>query len=162
MTRLFDRKRWPGPEYHVQAAFRAPLPYVYAWCTDYTPGDARLEGEGYQRVVVQQNRRRVVFEDLEESPHGWDWARCEVELLPPDGWHMESTGNRREVVADYHLTERPDGRTQLDLRWRRRPGLLDFTARTKAEGERAGTAGWKNFARALESDYRKSHPRPRD
>ncbi|MCI4352357.1 MAG: hypothetical protein L3K14_03090 [Thermoplasmata archaeon] len=162
MARLFERRRWPGPEYHVQATFRAPRPYVFAWCTDYSPGDAQLEGEGYRRMVVQRTRRRVVFEDLEESPRGWDWTRCDVELTPPDRWHMESTGNRREVVADYQLTELPDRRTQLDLWWRRRPGLLEFTPRSKTEGERSGTVGWKHFTRALERDYRKSRPRPRD
>ena len=143
----------------MQVAFRAPLPYAFSWCTDYTPGDAKLEGEHYQRKVVRRNRRQVIFEDIEEGPHGWYWATHDVELQPPDRWHMESSGNHVQVVADYQLTTLPDGRTQLDLWWRRRPGLLEFTSRPKAEAERSSTRGWQRFARALEQDYRKSRAR---
>jgi len=159
MNRIFERKRWPGPEYHVEVSFRAPLPYVFSWCTDYTPGDAKLEGESYQRKVLRRTRRQVIFEDLEESPRGWSWARYEVELQPPDRWHMEATGNHVQVVGDYQLTARPDGRTQLDLWWRRRPGLLEFTPRPKEATERSGTLGWRSFARELEKDYQSSRRR---
>jgi len=159
MSRIFERSRWPGPEYHVQMKFRAPLPYVFSWCTDYTPGDAKLEGENYQRKVIRRNRRQVLYEDLEESPAGWYWGRYDVMLQPPDRWHMECTGNHVQVVGDYQLTTQPDGRTQLDLWWRRRPGLLEFTARPKAQAERGTTIAWQRFARALERDYRKSQPK---
>ncbi|MGA7860999.1 MAG: hypothetical protein WCB19_03985 [Thermoplasmata archaeon] len=159
MSRIFERKRWPGPEYHVQVTFRAPLAYAFSWCTDYTPGDAKLEGESYQRKVIRRNRDQVIYEDIEDSPHGWYWARHDIELRPPDRWHLEVTGNHAQVVGDYQLTTLPDGRTQLDLWWRRRPGLLEFTPRPKAEAERSSTRGWRRFARALEQDYRKSRTR---
>jgi hypothetical protein len=161
MGRTAERKRWPGPEYHIQATFRAPLSYVFKWCTDYTSGDARLEGEHYQRKVIRRTPRRVIFEDIEESPDGWYWAWHDVRLQPPDRWHLEVKGNRAQVIGDYQLTKTPDRRTQLDLWWRRRPSLLDFTRRPKAVAERATTLGWKRFARALERDYRKSHPASR-
>ncbi|MGC2289758.1 MAG: hypothetical protein WA688_07885 [Thermoplasmata archaeon] len=158
MSRNFDRTRWRGPEYHVQVTFRAPRSYVFSWCTDYSPGDPELEGERYQRKVVRRSRRQVIYEDVEESSSGWYWARNDVELQPPDRWHHEAMGNRVQVVGDYQLTTLPDGRTQLDLWWRRRPGILEFTSRPKAQAERAGTLGWQRFARALERDYRKSRP----
>ncbi|MFZ0829529.1 MAG: hypothetical protein WCB18_02510 [Thermoplasmata archaeon] len=155
------RKRWPGPEYHVRATFRAPLPYVYAWCTDYTPGDAKLEGEKYQRKLIRRSRRHVTLEDLDESSTGWYWARLEVDLQPPDRWHLEVHGNMAQVIGDYQLTTLPDDRTRLDLWWRRRPGVLEFEHRPKKQAERSSTLGWQRFARALERDYQKSHPRRR-
>jgi hypothetical protein len=161
MNRPAGRTKWPGPEYHIQVDFRAPLPYVFAWCTDYSAGDAVLEGEHYRRKILQRKRREVIYEDLEEGPEGWYWARHFVHLRPPRRWSLLAKGNRSEVIGDYRLTKLPDGRTRLDLRWQRRPGVLKFLRRPKAAAERASTIGWKRFARALERDYRRSHPSAR-
>ena len=155
------RPRGPGPEYHVQATFRAPLSYVYAWCTDYSPEDPKLEGEDSQRKVIRRSRRHVTLEDMEESPTGWYWARLEVELHPPNRWHLEGKGNTVQVRGDYQLTALPGDRTRLDLRWRRRPSLLPFVRRSKKEAERSSTQAWQRFGRALERDYRKSRRRRR-
>jgi hypothetical protein len=160
MTPRLGRQGWPGPEYHVQASSRAPLRFVFSWCTDFGPGDAKLEGEEYRRKVLARDGSHVVFEDLDESPEGWEWARYDVTLRPPDAWYMENRGNHVQVVADYQLTALSADRTRLDLRWRRRPGLLEFTPRSKAEGERSGTIAWKRFAQALERDYRTTKSRP--
>jgi hypothetical protein len=156
-----DRKGWPKPEYHVGIRIRAPLPYVFSWCTDYAPGDAKLEGEHYRRKDIHRTASRVIFEDIEESPGGWYWFRRDVRLQPPDRWHLESTGSHSRVIGDYQLTKLADGRTQLDLGWRRRPGLLEFAPRPKAAAERESTRGWRPFARALERDYRELHPSSR-
>ncbi len=93
------------------ATFRVPLDFAFAWCTDYTPDDAGLEGEAYQRKIIERSVRRVVFEDLEEMSDGWFWGRDVVTLRPPNRWHMDGVGNRRDVAADYVLTSLPDGRT---------------------------------------------------
>src|SRR6184192_2155594 len=128
---------WPGPEYRIRVSFRAPIDFVFAWCTDYTPGDAALEKETYQRKIIERTPRAVVF------------------LRPPNRWHMNGIGNNRDVVADYVLSSLPDGRTRLDLRWKRRPHGPDAKL-TKAEREASSTRAWKRFASALESDYKRS------
>ena len=145
-----------SPEYRVRVAFRAPLDFAFAWCTDYTPQDASLEGESYQRKVVERTPRRVVFEDLEESETGWVWSRDVVSLRPPNRWHMDGTGNRRDVTADYLLTSLPDGRTQLELRWRRHPTVPEAKKLTKAQREADTLTAWKRFGAAMERDYRRS------
>ena len=38
-----SRQRAWSPEYRTRVAFRAPLEFVFAWCTDYSPQDASLE-----------------------------------------------------------------------------------------------------------------------
>ena len=99
---------------------------------------------------------------MEETKDGWDWSRAVVSLRPPDRWHMDGIGNNRDVTADYELSSLPDGRTRLDLRWRRRPIVPDVVRRTKAEREASSTRAWKRFAAALERDYRQeARTRPR-
>src|SRR5881409_2969755 len=58
---------WTGPEFRISVSFGVPLDFAFAWCTDYTPEDASLEGESYQRKIIERTPRRVIFEDLEES-----------------------------------------------------------------------------------------------
>lgn len=147
---------WKGPEYHVSVSFRAPLDFVFAWCTDYTPGDAKLEKEDYERKIIERTPRRVIFEDLEEAKDGWNWSRDVVSLHPPNRWHADGIGNNRDWVGDYMLATLPDGRTRLDLRWRRRPKVPDAKPLTKEEREASGKRAWESFAAALERDYNRS------
>lgn len=142
-----------GDEARVRAVFRVPLKFAFEWCTDYTPQDAALEGESYIRRVTERTPRRVVFEDLEETPSGWIWARDVVTLRPPNRWHMESVGSHREVTADYILRTLPDGRTQLELRWWRKPTSLGRRI-PRAQREKETGLAWKRFAKAMERDYR--------
>ena len=150
------QQEWVGPEYRVSVSFRVPLDFVFAWCTDYTPEDPALEKEKYKRKIIERTPRRVIFEDLEESKNGWDWQRAVVSLSPPNRWHMDGVGNNRDVEADYVLSSLRDGRTRLDLRWKRRPKVADATRRTKAEREASATRAWKRFAAALERDYNRT------
>ena len=147
---------WPGPEYRMEIEFRAPLKFVYRWCTDFSEKDAGLEREKYRRKVLSRTSRQVVFEDLEEDDSGFFWARDVVELRPPDRWQMESVGSHRALRAVYRLTETGPGRTRLSLRFRRRPTALERVHRTKAARERSVLQAWKYFRSELESDYRRS------
>jgi len=156
--KIRSRPTWGGP-YQIDVSFRVPLDFAFAWCTDYTPDDAKLEGESYQRKIIERSRRRVVFEDLEETKDGWVWGQDVVTLLPPDRWHMDGVGNRRDVTADYKLTKLPDGRTRLHLQWRRRPNVPAAKELTKAQREADALRAWKRFAVAMERDYRRSQGR---
>jgi hypothetical protein len=152
---MAESKKGKGDEARVKVAFRVPLEFAFDWCTDYTPEDAALEGESYERKIVARSPRRVIFEDLEETDSGWVWARDVVTLRPPNRWHMESVGSHRDATGDYVLTKLPDGRTQLELRWWRRPhGPGKKIARAAREKE--STRGWKRFAKAMEREYRES------
>lgn len=142
-----------GDEARVRTTFRVPLEFAFRWCTDYTPEDASLEGESYRRKIVERSAKRVVFEDLEETPQGWVWARDVVSLRPPNRWHMESVGSHRDVTADYKLTRLPDGGTQFELVWWRRPHGPGRKV-PRAEREKETTRAWRRFAKAMEKDYR--------
>jgi len=150
-----QQRTW-SPEYHIRVAFRVPLDFAFAWCTDFSPQDASLEGESYQRKIVERTPRRVVFEDLEEAKDGWVWSRDTVTLRPPNRWHMDGTGNRRDVTANYLLSRLPEGRTQLELRWKRQPKVPEVKPLSKAQREADTLRAWKRFAAAMERDYRSS------
>lgn len=152
-------RKWPGPRYEVRATFGAPLEFVYHWCTDYTPQDARLEGERYQRRILRRASREVVYEDLEDTPQGWFWSRHLVRLFPPNRWHSDSVGSHRAISLDYRLTELPGNRTQLILKARRRPYGLGGKNPPKSKWERSVAKSWKKFGRILERDYQKTRSR---
>jgi hypothetical protein len=145
----------PRQSFHIRAEFRAPLDFVFAWCTDYRADDARREKDDYVRRVLLRTKRRVVYEDLgDHAGGGWWWSRFDVALRPPDRWTAESVGAYRFLALDYRLTPPGDDRTRLDLRWTRRSTGLGPARLPKAKTERETAAAWRNFAAALEKDYR--------
>ena len=147
---------WPPPQYEVKARFRAPLEFVYRWCTDYTPDDARYEGEKYERRILSRSRRAVVYEDLERLKDGWFWTHHVVRLMPPNRWHSDSVGSHRSYWLDYRLARLPDDGTELTLRARRRPSGIGGPNPAKAKWEKDVASTWRRFGRVLERDYRKS------
>ena len=152
--------RWPPPVYRARMNFRAPLSFVYRWCTDYRPDDSRLIGEEFERRILTRTRRHVLFEDLWWEPDGWRWRRSDVALQPPGLWVAESLGNVRDAHIEYRLTALPDDRTRLDLTKRRRPSRRVPRQPPKAELEKELDEMWRDYARSLERDYRKSHRAP--
>jgi hypothetical protein len=147
--------RWPGPSYEVRVTFRAPIDFVYRWCTDYTPEDARYEKEDYTRRILRRTSREVVYEDLTDTKEGWFWSRHVVHLHPPDHWRSDTVGSHRAYALDYRLSSLPGNRTQLTLTARRRPYGIGGKNPPKTQWEPSVAKSWRNFARVLERDYKK-------
>lgn len=146
---------WPPPLYEIRVNFRAPLPYVFQWLTDYSSQDPALEKGKYQRKVIERSRRRAVLEDLTDTKQGWEWYRTVVSLHPPDRWHAELRGNVPDWSLDYRLKAIDADRTLLTIRWhiRQRAGVRGPTHMLKAATERMMNRLWKNFASSLEREY---------
>jgi hypothetical protein len=142
--------------YVAKVTFRAPLRFVYEWCTDYTPQDARLEKDDYARRILRQSSKEVVYEDLSDTKDGWFWTRHVVQLLPPDRWHSDSIGSHRLYTLDYRLKELPGDRTQLTLRARRRPYGIGGKNPSRAAWGANIQKIWREFGRVLEQDYKKA------
>jgi|SRR5580693_3826100 hypothetical protein len=153
-------RRWPGPRYEVRATFQAPLGFVYRWCTNYTPKDSRISGEGYDRRILQRSSRTVVLEDLYDTREGWIWLRRVIRLSPPARWHAESIGNDRMISVDYRLSKLPGNRTRLTIRARRRPYGIGTKNPSKSTWEHSVGANWVEFGRALEREHKRNRPRP--
>jgi hypothetical protein len=140
----------------IEFQFKAPLKFAYPWCTNFQPIDSKLEKEHYTRKIIERTRKRVIFEDLEEMRDGWVLNRTEVKLRPPNRWDADSHGNRRDAQLHYQLKPLPGKRTQLLLQWTVWPKTPAAARLTAAKRERSAASGWKNFAAALEKDYRNS------
>jgi hypothetical protein len=141
--------------YEIRTTFRAPLPFVFRWCTDYSPRDPGLHRGAYRRKIVERSERRVVFEDLYDEPNGWAWSRGVSELHPPDRWHAEERGNWRAWSIDYRLRSLAPERTELTIRGRRTPTAIGPPNPAKRTFERELRGIWRGFGRALERDYRR-------
>ena len=144
----------PIARYEIRARFRAPLPFVFRWCTDYASDDGRRAQEPYERRVLERTARRVVLEDLESTDHGWAWKRTTVTLDPPDHWRAESVGNYRWFRLHYRLRPLQDGTTELRLRGDRRATALGGRNPSRAVLERELVELWARLGRSLEQDYR--------
>lgn len=146
------------PLYEIRPIFRAPLPFVYRWLTDYSSEDPLLDTGDWQRKIVSRNRRRVVLEDLTETNKGWEWYRTTIKLHPPDRWQAELRGNVPDWSLDYRLRPMGRDRTQLTIRWRIRRGAGDLGQSTpsKSHSERMMRRLWGNFSTALDRDFRRS------
>jgi hypothetical protein len=82
--------RRPVRPYHASVVFRAPLPFVFDWCTDYTEDDPKSAGKDspihLQRRIVERTTRRVVFENLyDEGLGGGGSATWSPSDRPPGG-----------------------------------------------------------------------------
>ncbi len=146
----------PSRRYQVRLTFRAPLPYVFRWCTNYTTDDGQYSGEGYRRRILSRSDRKVVFEDLFDAKQGWIWIHRTVRLLPPDRWHADSVGSDRILSVDYQLSSLPGDRTRLTIDARRRPYGIGTANPPKTEWQRNVAGSWKRFRRLLEREYRRS------
>jgi hypothetical protein len=151
----------PVRVYQIRMTFRAPLRFAYAWCTDYSEEDRKLEGDPGSRQIIRKGARTVVYEDLNETPHGWMWSRQTVTLHPPDRWTATADGNYRTWKLDYSLRELPDGRTEFTMRGRRRATPLGGRNPSKTALEQELREMWDNLGRALERDYRAHRRRHR-
>ncbi len=150
----------PVSVYKIKRTFRAPIAFAYHWCTDYTEADRELQGESGYRQIIRKSPRRVVYEDLTPTPHGWMWSRQTVTLLPPDRWHAVAVGNYRIWRSlDYSLRALPDGRTEFTMRGERRATPLGVKNPPKAVLEKELQTMWRNLGRALERSYRASRPK---
>ncbi|MCI4327694.1 MAG: hypothetical protein L3K16_08715 [Thermoplasmata archaeon] len=145
--------------YEIRSQFRAPLPFVFRWCTDYTPSDPKLEKEKFTRRVLRKGGRTAVYEDLFDTPKGWMWSHQVVTLRPPNRWHADASGSHRFWSLDYELMALPEGGTELYLRGERRATPLGGKNPPRARLERELRTSWSNYGRALERDYRASRTR---
>jgi hypothetical protein len=145
--------------YEIRSVFHVPVDFAYRWCTDYREFDGRLSKEGNLRRILRRSARQVVYEDLTPAPEGWVWSRQTVTLRPPNRWTATARGNYRTWELDYRLRRHGEDATEFTMRGLRRPFLLG----TKNPSQRALRTEllrmWRNFGKAMESDYRRSRGR---
>jgi hypothetical protein len=140
--------------YRIRVMFHAPLDYVFRWCTDYRRDDGKRAGESFVRRVIERRQGEIILQDLWKSNGRWMLNENRTTLFPPNRWHVDSFGTTRVLSLDYTLRALPRGRTQLDIRARRRPTGMNPLRISRREYEANLSQLWRGFARSLDRDYR--------
>ena len=149
----------PVTVYEIKRVFRAPLGFAYAWCTDYTEADRKLQGDPGSRQLVDKSSRTVVYEDLNSTPDGWMWSRRDR-----DAPAAEPMARGRRWELPYLETRlhaaRTSGRADGVHHARRTTATaLGVKNPPKAVLEKELHTMWRNLGRALERDYRATRPK---
>ncbi len=131
---------------------RAPLPAVYAWCTDYRADDSSLSTVHLEsRRILRREGDVVEMEDILSLGRPVA-VRTVVRLHPPDRWEADGQSRMGSVRDEYRLTEEP-GATRLDIVFDLHPrGIYRVLAPFALPALRRRLSRlWDDFARAMES-----------
>src|SRR2546427_12431759 len=138
--------------FQVTKRFRAALPDVYAWCTEFRDSDPELS-----RVRLRTRkliRREGDLIEMEETGiMGFPFvARFHVRLRPPDVWEADARSNMGRTHNTYRRFSDPEG-TRLEMTFDVRltgpyrllaPFARGFVLRRISQE-------WDDYVRAMES-----------
>ena len=140
--------------YKASKTFRAPLDYVFQWCTDFREDDGEMVGSKAKRTFVERTDKRIIWvAEYKEKGKNKEGVRV-VWLHPPDAWHLDTCGDGREV-GEYKLAVKGKNKTRLDMKFRISYDSKD-EAPDKKKWEKDVDEEWDTFASHLENDYKAS------
>ena len=74
----------------VNRVIKAPLKFVYDWCTDFRETYRKIIGSARKRMIIEKTRKRVVFAQVWNESEGKTRVNVDiVTLSPPDSWHLD-------------------------------------------------------------------------
>jgi len=136
---------------HVSKTIRAPLRFVYDWCTDYRETDPKITGSKSKRKILLKNKHRAVYV---ENYRSGGKPRSEVDVItlhPPKAWHLDLTSDEGwNETGDYVLSSLGFWRTRLDIRFKEHFKISKPP--TKAEYEKHVSEVWDKYVTELERD----------
>jgi hypothetical protein len=154
---MASRRRAPVVQrLRFRKVIRAPLGFVYRWCTDYRDDDDTITDSiyHYRAKILLRERGRVVR--LITVP-GKNRNRCTdvevIRLRPPNRWRLTKMSVTDDESGTYQLSEKGPHVTILDMRFRRswktgrRPDLNNYRALFNRV--------WDEYVLAIEADYRR-------
>ena len=140
--------------FEVTKLIRAPLKFVFEWCTDFREDDSEiLMGSNNKIQIVEKNERQVIRLVESATKFGVIKNRQVITLNPPNKWHVERVGDEANISGDYELTE-SNSHTNLKMKFRTEYNMPEFVQTTEKRRERFGMM-WDNIIKALENDYSK-------
>jgi len=140
--------------YKVSKSFKAPLDYVFGWCTDFREDDGKMTGSKAKRKFIERTDKRIVWSvEYKENGKPVEGIRV-VWLHPPDSWSLDTCGDHREL-GEYNLTQKGKNKTRLDMKFR-----VSFDSKEEVDDrkkwEKEASEEWDIFRRYLENDYKAS------
>jgi hypothetical protein len=141
-------------KYKLSRTFNAPLDFVFQWCTDFREDDNKMVDSKTRRTFLEKGKNRIVWVvNYKEDGKEKEGIRA-VWLQPPNGWHLDTCGDGREV-GDYRLKSMGKNKTRLDMVF-----YQTFDSKEEVENpeewEKDSTKHWATYADYLEKDYAKS------
>ena len=140
--------------YKVSTTFRAPMDYVFQWCTDFREDDGKMTGSKAKKTFLERTGKRIVWvTNYKEKGKKKEGLRV-VWLRPPDAWYLDTCGDQREI-GEYRLSPKGKNKTRLDMKFQ-----IGYESKDEVEDrkkwEKDATEEWGIFRRYLEKDYKDS------
>ena len=134
---------------------KAPLKFVYNWCTDYREDDNELTGSKAQFRILQKTSRRVIYlRTLERDGKTMIGVKM-VTLRPPRAWYLDQVGDDEDAIGVYRLTRAEPEKTRLDMKFTEKYKISG--APTKEQDRKETDQMWDKYVAALEKDYASHH-----
>ena len=132
--------------------FRASLPDVYAWCTEFRDDDPELSGVRLRtRKVIRREGDLIEMEETGSMAFPFV-ARYRIRLRPPDGWEADARSNMGHTHNAYRLFSDAEG-TRLEMTFDVRltgPYRL-FAPFAKGFIVRKISREWDDYVRAMQA-----------
>jgi hypothetical protein len=140
--------------YRASKTFRAPLDFVFGWCTDFREDDGKMTGSKATRKFLERTDKRIVWSvEYKEKGKLVDGIRV-VWLHPPNSWRLDTCGDHREL-GEYELTPKGKNKTRLDMKFK-----ISYDSKDEVDDrkkwEEEVSEEWDVFRRYLENDYKAS------
>ena len=140
--------------YKASQIFRAPLEFVFRWCTDFREDDGEMVGEKEKRTFLERTPRRIIWVDEYKEKGKKNEGFRVVWLCPPNAWYLDTCGDMREI-GEYVLSPKGKNKSRLDMKF-------DITYESKDDipdrkkWQKDVDEEWATFASYLEKDYKDS------
>jgi hypothetical protein len=151
-----QRVKTTARDYRFSKLVRAPLPFVFRWCTDYRDDDDRLTDSiyHYQAKIVLREPSRIVR--LISVP-GTDRNRStDVEIItlrPPNRWHLAKFSVSDDQIGNYLLTSRGPRLTLLEIRFRQKWKIRRLPDRRRYQA--LFNRVWDRYVEVMETEFRR-------
>ncbi len=142
--------------YRVTKTVKAPLKFVYDWCTDYRDDDNQITGSKTRFKILQKTSRRVIYLRTVERNGKTMIGVKMVRLYPPKGWYLDQVGEDEDAIGLYKLTRIGPGKTRLDMTFTEKYKIRDAPSKQNDKDETDQM--WDKYVAALEKDYASRHP----
>jgi len=140
--------------YKASKTFKAPLDFVFGWCTDFREDDGKMTGSKTKREFIERTDKRIVWAvEYKEKGKTKEGIRV-VWLHPPNSWSLDTCGDGKEV-GEYVLTPKGKNKTRLDMKFH-----LSYDSKDAVEDpkkwEKDASEEWDIFRDYLERNYKAS------
>ena len=132
---------------------KAPVSFAFAWLTDYSPDDSKINPSLNSRKVLERRDNDVKIEDIAMGPP-LNKRVATIHLSPPDSWDVKADCTVYDYDLHYRLAPTAKGcKLTIVGAILTKPGC---PFKTRAENDARFVKSWDNYGAALEADYKKT------